>query len=83
MMKAFLRLIVDIAWNECTESSTVPSTEWADRIIAKATAQYLGHLPEGVENIGRAIVREELDPSFGGQDAGLAGEGMATKQLAD
>jgi len=34
-----LRRIVDIAWNEATESETVPSTEWADEIIDRALAE--------------------------------------------
>lgn len=36
--QAFLRRLVDIAWNEATESETTPSTEWADRLIARARA---------------------------------------------
>lgn len=31
-----LRKLVDIVWNEATESTTVPATEWADRLIDKA-----------------------------------------------
>lgn len=31
--RALYRRIVDAAWNEATESETVPSTDWADRII--------------------------------------------------
>lgn len=34
--QALLRNVVDIAWNEATESTTVPSTDWADRIIERA-----------------------------------------------
>lgn len=33
------RLIVDVAWNEATESTTVPSTDWADRIILRAIGE--------------------------------------------
>lgn len=29
-----LRELVDLVWNEATESQQVPSTEWADRIIS-------------------------------------------------
>ena len=28
-----LRKLVDVVWNECTESTAVPSTDWADRMI--------------------------------------------------
>ncbi len=35
-VEKFLLNIVDVAWNECTESSEVPSTDWAKRIIEKA-----------------------------------------------
>lgn len=38
--QSFLRHIVDVAWNECTESQTVPSTDWADRMIAHAQQTY-------------------------------------------
>ncbi len=31
-----LRRLVDIVWNEATESTAVPSTNWADRLIARA-----------------------------------------------
>lgn len=34
----FLRRVVDVAWQAATESAAVPSTDWADRIIAKAWA---------------------------------------------
>jgi hypothetical protein len=34
--QSFLRRIVDRAWNEATESTNVPSTHWADRIIESA-----------------------------------------------
>ena len=34
--QVFLRRIVDRAWNEATESTAVPSTDWADRIIDRA-----------------------------------------------
>lgn len=30
-----LRDLLDDAWNECTDSQAVPSTEWADSIIDK------------------------------------------------
>jgi len=30
-----LRELVDVVWNEATESTTVPATEWADRLITK------------------------------------------------
>jgi hypothetical protein len=30
-----LRLLVDIVWNHATESTTVPSTETADMLIAQ------------------------------------------------
>jgi hypothetical protein len=31
-----LRKLVDIVWNEATESKQVPSTKWADRMIDRA-----------------------------------------------
>lgn len=31
-----LRKLVDIVWNEATESTAVPSTKWADRLIDRA-----------------------------------------------
>jgi len=34
--RELLRRLVDETWNEATESSAVPSTEWADRIIERA-----------------------------------------------
>lgn len=34
--KKFLRYLVDIVWNECTESEEVPATVWADKMIRKA-----------------------------------------------
>jgi hypothetical protein len=34
--QAFHRRIVDIAWNEATESKAVQSTDWADRMIERA-----------------------------------------------
>lgn len=37
----FLLNIVDEAWMECTESTEVPSTDWAERIIAKANIDNL------------------------------------------
>lgn len=37
-LQAGLRAIVDVAWNEATESTVVPSTHWADRIIVRALA---------------------------------------------
>jgi hypothetical protein len=36
MDRATLRRLVDIVWNEATESTTVPSTDWADRLIDRA-----------------------------------------------
>lgn len=36
--RAFLRKLVDIVWNEATESTVVPSTNWADRLIERARA---------------------------------------------
>lgn len=41
LIEKFLLNIVDITWNECTESSEVPSTEWARRIIEKANVENL------------------------------------------
>ena len=38
--QSFLRHVIDVAWNECTESQTVPSTDWADRMIAQAEQTY-------------------------------------------
>ncbi len=32
-LRVYARAIVDEAWNEATESTTVPATEWADRVI--------------------------------------------------
>lgn len=32
----FLRHLVDIVWNEVTESEEVPSTAWADELIKRA-----------------------------------------------
>lgn len=37
--RPLLRELVDEAWNECTESLTVPSTEWADRVIDRVLAR--------------------------------------------
>ena len=34
-----LRLIVDKAWQEATESKNVPSTKWADQIIDSVLVQ--------------------------------------------
>lgn len=34
--RAQLRELIDAAWNEATESETVPSTSWADKIIDRA-----------------------------------------------
>ena len=34
--RGILRHLVDIVWNECTESKEVPSTDWADRMIEEA-----------------------------------------------
>lgn len=31
-----LRRLVDVVWNEATESTAVPSTNWADRLIERA-----------------------------------------------
>ena len=31
-----LRFLVDVVWNEATESTAVPDTPWADRMIDKA-----------------------------------------------
>jgi hypothetical protein len=31
-----LRRLIDVVWNEATESTAVPSTNWADRLIDKA-----------------------------------------------
>lgn len=39
-LRPFLRHVIDVAWNECTESQTVPSTDWADRMIAQAKQTY-------------------------------------------
>lgn len=39
IVRQLFRDIVDIAWNEATESTTVPSTAWADRIIDRAIAE--------------------------------------------
>jgi hypothetical protein len=41
--QAIYRRIVDGAWNECTESETVPSTDWADEIIAKVLKENKCH----------------------------------------
>lgn len=35
MTREQLRVLVDAVWNEATESTTVPSTKWADAIIDK------------------------------------------------
>jgi hypothetical protein len=32
----FLRRLVDVVWQTCSESEAVPSTDWADRMIAQA-----------------------------------------------
>ncbi len=37
-----LRRLVDLVWNEATESQAVPSTEWADRMIADADITLTG-----------------------------------------
>jgi hypothetical protein len=34
--RAALRRLVDVVWNEATESTAVPSTDWADRLIDRA-----------------------------------------------
>jgi hypothetical protein len=39
-----LRRLVDIVWNEATESTAVPSTKWADRLIDKALLLTNGEL---------------------------------------
>jgi hypothetical protein len=36
-LRVWAREIIDKAWNEATESKTVPSTDWADRIIDSAS----------------------------------------------
>lgn len=36
---ARLRRLVDIVWNEATESTAVPSTDWADRLIVRAISE--------------------------------------------
>ncbi len=34
-----LRTLVDVVWNEATESTMVPSTKWADRLIGQVYPQ--------------------------------------------
>lgn len=34
--RSFLRHLVDVVWREAKESSEVPATDWADRVIARA-----------------------------------------------
>lgn len=36
--REMLRKLVDVVWNEATESTAVPSTKWADRLIDKVFA---------------------------------------------
>ncbi len=38
----FLLHLIDVAWNECTDSSEVPSTIWAIKIINKAKETFKG-----------------------------------------
>lgn len=44
--QVLLRRIVDLAWNEATESTTVPSTDWADRIINRARIEWANTVME-------------------------------------
>ncbi len=43
--EALLLKIIDVAWNECTESKEVPSTKWAKEIIEKAKASLTNNKP--------------------------------------
>lgn len=36
LTRADLRRLVDVVWNEATESIAVPSTKWADKLIDRA-----------------------------------------------
>lgn len=45
--QAFLRRVVDVAWNEATESTAVPATAWADRIIEQARRAFVKNGDEG------------------------------------
>jgi hypothetical protein len=38
-IQRFLRRLVDVVWQEATESEAVPSTDWSDRLIARAKQQ--------------------------------------------
>ena len=42
----FLRRLVDLTWNDATESTTVPSTERADRLIEQAKDDRRDHREE-------------------------------------
>lgn len=42
LTRSDLRRLVDVVWNEATESTAVPSTNWADRLIDKALSQTNG-----------------------------------------
>lgn len=41
-----MRALVDLVWNEATESTTVPDTPWADRLIDKVFAAQAASEPE-------------------------------------
>lgn len=45
-----LRKLVDVVWNEATESTTVPSTKWADRLIAKVFPQSQSEASSGASS---------------------------------
>lgn len=38
----FLLHLIDVVWNTCTESTDVPDTDWAHRMIAEARHTYKG-----------------------------------------
>lgn len=42
-----LRRLVDIVWNEATESTAVPSTKWADKLIDRALTHTNGDRASG------------------------------------
>lgn len=39
----FLLHLVDVVWNECTESEEVPDTVWSKKMIEKALKKYEHH----------------------------------------
>lgn len=57
--RLFLRKLVDYVWKTSRESTTVPSTSWADRMIEEVLKNNshvtLGPAKEGIEKITTAL----------------------------